>query len=480
MNIVIIGAGFTGIQLAKRLINEKNEVVLIDNDEETVRHASNSLDCSVVHADGNNLETLESAGIAKADALVCVSSDDEVNMITCSLVDAVYPNVLKIARVRNFSYYMNTEKVQKAHSMGFEGKHRPLYGIDYMIHPDVEAAQAIVHAVESGAVSDVVKFENSEYELNRITIEKKSKIIGKSLQEIRMLTDVPFLIAYIECNGTTRLPSGQSMLKEGDSVGILTKKGDINSILELAGIEVESIDKIALVGAGKIGSLIAEKILTPVNKNKSFFSRLFGKEKRINSNLAIIDSEKSLAKEASERFPDAKVYCGDITDENFLYEESITTYDLVICATHNHELNMVAAAYLESLGVGKTITLVESGAFVEIARKLGIDVPVPLRDAVVDSILSHLRGKTVTGVHTISAGSLEIIELTLPLDSKINGKTLPEISDPGNFLVMLIKKAGTQNYIIPTGSTIIESNDQLILIVNGEKVKKLLSSFGVK
>ena len=30
MDIVIIGAGFTGVQLAKRLISEKNEVVLVE------------------------------------------------------------------------------------------------------------------------------------------------------------------------------------------------------------------------------------------------------------------------------------------------------------------------------------------------------------------------------------------------------------------------------------------------------------------
>ena len=89
MKIVIIGAGFTGVQLAKRLINEKNDVVLIDNDEATVRHASNRLDCSVIQADGNDLSNLEDAGIAKADALVCVTDDDEINMITCSLVDSV-------------------------------------------------------------------------------------------------------------------------------------------------------------------------------------------------------------------------------------------------------------------------------------------------------------------------------------------------------------------------------------------------------
>ena len=50
MRIVIVGAGFTGIQLAKLLINEKNNVVLIDNDEEIMRHAANRLDCAVMVA----------------------------------------------------------------------------------------------------------------------------------------------------------------------------------------------------------------------------------------------------------------------------------------------------------------------------------------------------------------------------------------------------------------------------------------------
>ncbi|MBP5402118.1 MAG: NAD-binding protein [Treponema sp.] len=479
MNIVIVGAGFTGIQLARRLINEKNEVTVIDNDEEVVRHVSNSLDCTVMHADGNNLETLEEAGISKAQALVCVTSKDEVNMITCSLVDAVYPDVLKIARVRNFAYYMNTEKVHKKHAETFSGKHRPLYGIDFMIHPDVEAAQAIVQAVEGGAVSNVITFENSEYELTRVIIEKKSKFSGLTLQNLRSLTKIPFLVAYVESNGTTKLPSGSTELHVGDSIGVLTKKGDISKILELTGTEVETLDKIALVGAGKIGTLIAEKLLS-APKKKFILSRLFGKSTKLNSNFTIVDLDKELAKEAAEKFPTAKVFCGDITDENFLYEENLTTYDLVICATHNHELNMVGAAYLESLGVGKSVSLVENAAFAEIARKLGVDVPVPLRDAVVDSILSHLRGKTVTGIHTLSSGSHEIIELTISIDSKIIGKTLPQIANPGKFLVMLIKKAGTENYQIPTGTTTIEVNDQVILIVDADQSKKLLASFGVK
>ena len=52
--------------------------------------------------------------------------------------------------------------------------------------------------------------------------------------------------------------------------------------------------------------------------------------------------------------------------------------------------------------------------------------------------------------------------------------------NPGTFLVLLIKKAGTENYVIPTGSTSIDVNDQLIIIADADKSKKLMASFGVK
>lgn len=122
MKIIIIGAGLTGTELAKKLITEKNNVVLIDNNEETVRHVSNRLDCMVLHADGNSLETLEEAGIAKADALIMLTNSDEVNMITCSLVEALYPDVIKIARVRNYDYHI---KAKKKHKVQANGKRNP-------------------------------------------------------------------------------------------------------------------------------------------------------------------------------------------------------------------------------------------------------------------------------------------------------------------------------------------------------------------
>ena len=476
MKIVIIGAGFTGIQLAKKLTDEKNDVVLIDNDEDIVRHASNRLDCTVEQADGNSLETLEKVGIGNADALITLTESDEINMITCSLVDSVYPNLLKIARVRNYEYYVNTNEVQKQHADTFSGKHRPLYGIDFMIHPDVVAAQAIVKAVEHGAVTDVVSF-GDKFELMALLVEQGSKFDGVALKQLRTLTDKKFLVVYVEKEKGSSLPFGESILRAGDRIGILTDKDSVTDLLKLCGARVDSLRKIALVGAGRIGTIIADNLIEKISR--PLLERIFlpGKNK-IAQTFAIVDSDKEKCKDASARYPSAKVINGDVTDEPLIQEEGLNTFDLVIAATHNHELNMVISAYLESLGVDKTIALVDRLAFSDIARKLGVEVAVPLRDTVVDSIMSHLRGKNVTGLHTVCNGEFEIVECDLPPTSSFTGKTLKDIASPGEYLMLLVKKVGVESYELPAGNTVLSAGDHLVLIEKAGN-KKILDKFSL-
>lgn len=476
MKIIIIGAGLTGTELAKKLISEKNDVVIIDNDEETVRHVSNKLDCMVIHADGNSLETLEEAGIAKADALIMLTNSDEINMITCSLVEALYPEVMKIARVRNYEYHVKAKKTAKHKALEAEKEVRPLYGIDYMVYPDKEAALAILRAIEHGAVTDVLSFENSEYEIMRVEVEKGSRLDGQKVQDLRTFIDVPFLLVYLENKTEASLPMGSTIIQAEDYLGILAHRKHMNQFLELCGSQIIELNKIALVGAGHIGTLIADSMITPQKTSKIpkfLFSLQKSKQKFI-----IIDKDSQRIKAAAERYPSTDVFKADITDEDFIQEEKLATYDLIICATHNHEKNMVISAYLKSLGVGKTICLVPSSSFAEIARHIGVDVAIPIKDTVVDAIIGHLRGKSITGVHTISDGDLEIIEYVMPEDSHLNGKALKDIAEPGSFLVLLQKGKEQSEYIIPAGNTILNSGDNLVLISNMEETAKVIAYFG--
>jgi len=474
MKIIIIGAGLTGTELAKKLITEKNNVVLIDNNEETVRHVSNRLDCMVLHADGNSLETLEEAGIAKADALIMLTNSDEVNMITCSLVEALYPDVIKIARVRNYDYHIKAKKNTKYKPM--EKETRPLYGIDHMVYPDKEAAMAILRAIEHGAVTDVLSFENSEYEIMRVEVEKDSCLDGKKVQDLRSFIEKPFLLVYLENKAEAFLPTGSTVIQAENYIGILAKKQHMKHFLELCGSQVIELNKIALVGAGHIGTLIADSMLS--HHRTARIPKFFNSIHKSKQKFIIIDKDAQRIKAAAERYPSADVFKADITDEDFIQEEKLSSYDLMICATHNHEKNIVISAYLKSLGVGKTICLVPSTSFAEIARHIGVDVTVPIKDTVVDTIIGHLRGKSITGVHTVSDGDLEIIEYVLPDDSRLIGKAIKDIAEPGSFLVLLIKKGEESEYFIPEGNTVLNSGDNLVIISNIEETAKVVEFFG--
>lgn len=470
MKIVIVGAGFTGVELAKRLIADNYEVTIIDSDESVTSHISGTLDCATISSSGNDIETLKAAGLAKATALICLTSNDEVNMITCSLADSLWPDVLKIARVRNYAYYTNTR----------DADGQKLYGIDYMIHPDVEAAASIVNAVNNRAVGNIIDFDDSVMQVSKVPVMTGSSIAGVRLMDIRALCDFPMLVVYIEENGKTFLPSGTTTINAPCFIGVITAKKDLEKITALCGNKLKPFRKIAIIGAGHIGLLVLKSLLGGVGDTKAQDDSFFGKLKNTRRlhdrpKIAIIDSKPLKAQKAQDDNPEVLSFCGDATDEAFLNEEGIPSYDLAICATHNHYLNMVLAAFLESLGVGQSIALVTSSSFTTIATKLGVDVSVSLRDVVVDCILSRLRGGAVKEVHTIT-DELEIIECIAPVGSRASGVAVKDLSEHGKYLILLVKHADN-DYTIANGATVINDNDHLVLITQTQYTKQVLKLF---
>ena len=90
----------------------------------------------------------------------------------------------------------------------------------------------------------------------------------------------------------------------------------------------------------------------------------------------------------------------------------------------------------------------------------------------------YKNGKSVKEIHTVTNGQLEIVECEVTSDSKVSGKELKEISNPGTFLVLLDKKSGTDQYQIVNGNTRITAGDHIVLITVAENSKKVLAYFG--
>jgi trk system potassium uptake protein TrkA len=472
MRIVIIGAGLVGTQLAKYLIQEKHDVSLIEANEEKARHASNRIDCLVIHDEGNSLAALEAAGIAKADALVCVTDSDEVNMLICGLAASRYPAPVKIARVRNDDYV----KLSGSGSVD----DRRILGIDHFVHPDVEASRSVLSAVEHGAMGDVLAFAGTSYELCSVDVEGQSPFDGLVLKDFRELVKGETLITLLERKGESILPTGATALEKGDRVHVLSDEAEMDHIFRLAGRSDRPLRKIGIVGGGRVGALIAAGLLkhgeNEEEKKGSIFSIFKVLIPRNYRRVIIIEQDYALCKELAARFPEALILNEDISDESFVAEEGLEDLDLIITTTNNQELNMIAAVYLKSRGVRRAIAMVTGSGYAAIARQLGVDVVIPMKSVVVDSILSHLMGGNVRELHRLGDGSVGIIEIEIGAESPAAGRPITHLNLSGKGLVMLVNREKTS--FIPRGDYIFTGGDRIILIAKNGNDAEIERFFG--
>ncbi|MDR0447551.1 MAG: NAD-binding protein [Treponema sp.] len=491
MRVIIVGAGLVGTQLARFLIEEKHNVAIIEASEERARHVSNRLDCMVLHDEGNSINALRDAGVARADALVCVTHSDEVNMIICGLA-ARYPKLIKIARVRNDEY------VQQNFQNHMEDGNAPPMGINYFIHPDVEAARSALDSIEHGAVGNILSFSNTPYELGTIDISGGSSFDGLVLNNFRSFMEKDSLITLVERKGKSILPMGTTRLEAGDRIYLLAKEEKLNAGFLLAGYSDKPLRKIGIVGGGRLASLIAAGLLSrekrKINEVRNYdetgspsaskkkntmglFSFIKTLIPRGLQKVVIIEQDYRICRELADRFPDALILNEDISDENFVAEEHIADLDLIVTATQHQEFNIVTAVYLKSQGVARAVAMVTSTGYAAIARQLGVDVVIPIKTVVVDAILSKLIGGGAMEVHSLGDGSVGVLEVEINPGCRAEGKSLKEFALPEGALVMLVNRK-TEEDFIPQGDYVYTAGHRLILIARNGTEMEIEGIFG--
>jgi trk system potassium uptake protein TrkA len=487
MHIVVVGAGRVGFSLCQRLIQGNHDVSLIEVNEERARHASNRLDCQVFHNEGNSIRALEEADIAKAEALVCVTHSDELNMIICGLAASRYPKLVKVARVRNDEYVRFRETGIRGEGIG-EGA--AVLGVDHFIHPDIEAARGILNAIGRGALGDVLAFPGSPYELGSMDIAPGSPLDGLPLTDYRKVHSGESLVTMVERDGANFLPDGDTAFAAGDRIHVFAPGDETEAIFKLAGRSGPAPRKIGILGGGQVGTLIAEGILYPErqgrdlaepfnipSKRKGAFSLLKILVPRNLRRVVIIEQDYNLCKELSARFPEALVLNEDISDESFVAEERINSLDLIVAATNHQELNIISAVYLKSRGVGRAIAMVSGTGYGIIARQLGVNAVIPMGQVVVDSILSRLIGGGLKGMHRIGDGSIGIFELEVGEKAPVADETIISFHRSSGALLMLASRDG--NSFIPRGDYVFKAGDRVMIITKNENEKEVEKLFGV-
>ncbi len=466
MLIVIVGADRVGTQLAKKLIEQNQNVILIEKNGEKAGAAANSLDCLVVNGDGTNLNDLKKAGISKADYFISVTGSDERNMIACGLVNREFNIPNKIARVQNINF-SNTNLLEKS-----------FLGIDYIVNPSMEAAKNIISSIQHGAISDIMLFENTGLQMRNFSVTSGSLFENKKLHEIPALFEDKFLIAVILRNNQYIIPAGDTAIREMDNLYIVGTENALDNIFSKIGKIRIDFNKIVIVGGSDIGQFVIEHFLSSNSDDINIFNKFVGIFSRILSrknNLTIIDRNYEVCKALSSKYNDLNVINADVSDEGILEEEGLIDSDLIIASTYNQELNIVTSVYAKSLGVKRSISLVNKTNYLNVASNLGIDVPISLNNSMILGILRFIKRDKIQSFHSISSSNIEVIQLKVSPSSRVSGKKIKEIKFPHHSLILSVKN--NDRDILPDGEQIIQGNDNIIMIARKESIEKIENMF---
>nr|WP_281389025.1 Trk system potassium transporter TrkA [Spirochaeta isovalerica] len=462
-----MGAGKVGYHLARQLIHEDQHVTIIERDSHRAKQVSNQLDCIIINDEGNNLDVLRQAGLDKADFFISVTESDELNMISCGLASSYRNEVFTIARVRNIDY---------SHSAMSS---RSLMGINQIINPEIEAAREIAKSVEHGAMSNVLQFNNTELQMLNLAVPRESSMIGQSLLQVNQTIGVTFLVPILMRDRDYIIPDGNTKFREGDLVYVIARESDFDVIFRFFRKPKVQINKIAIVGCGHLGCYVADYLVSNSEGESSLIGKLISRLTRQeqSGNLHLIDADYEQCKYLSERFPTAQVTHADITNEEVWEEELLKNFDLVISSTGNQELNLITSMYAKKVGVLRSISLVQTRAYKNIAESLGIDVSISINNVLVNTILKIIRKGNIKSIHNISGSPFEIIEFALSQSSSLNYQQIKNLKLPKETLIILVTR-GEEN-LIPNGAMALEPGDHIVVIARKDSIKKLETLFGV-
>ena len=436
MKVVILGAGRRGIRLARHLVEENKDVIIIDEDAEDVNTAMAKVDCLAIKGSGTSLEDLSDAGIDDADAFVALTGSDETNLVSSGIASSEFKVPLTIASIRNLSY------------TGYSGIGNSLMGITHIVNPTQEVAQYIYQDVERGIYSDIISFENSSLLLYNVYVEKGSPYADKIVKDLRKELNANFIIAALSREGEALVPSGDTVVRPGDTLSLVAQEESVKKLLSSVGRKSMRAKHIAIVGASQVADFLLRAI--PKYQHKD---------------ITLIDKDKEVCEHMATVYTDVLVLNADITNEAVFEEEGLGTYDLMLCLTSNDELNIITASYAKHFGIKNSLALVSHNPnYIRMADHLDIDNIISTQDVTVDSLMRYMHGKNVSSTHSLFDGQIEALEFTIAEGNPIIGRALKDIDMRGKGIIAgVTKKDGST--LIPGGLYVIEHGDALITVI---------------
>jgi trk system potassium uptake protein TrkA len=221
--IVISGGGNIGLFLAQEIevTRPHATLTLIESQPERARFIADKLTRSVVlHGDARDREIHEEANLRTAEAIVTVTNNDEVNIMTALLAKR-YGCQQALTLVNNDIYD------------GLLGS----LGIDVVINPRETTVSSVLQHVRRGRIKSVYSLRDGEAEVFEAEALETSPLVGQPLRDARLPGGV--IVGAIIRDREVIMPRGDTMVRAHDRVVVVARAAVVKKVEKLFAVRVE-------------------------------------------------------------------------------------------------------------------------------------------------------------------------------------------------------------------------------------------------
>lgn len=448
MNIIVVGIGKVGYTVAEQLSQEMHDVTIIDTNEDVINDTLQDIDVIGVIGNGAVSKTLTDAGVGECDLLIALTGSDELNILSCLLAKQLGAGST-IARVRNPEYNNDLRLIKDS------------LGLTIAVNPEREAAAEIQRILKFPTARNVDIFGHGKVDLLSFVANKNCNLCDKAIKDSFAKIKTKALVCAIERGDEVFIPTGDFVIKEHDTVAVLTPEKTAPDFFKQIGFRTTQVKDIMIIGGGKIAVYLAKSL------------------SHLNINATIVEKDLDTALNLSYNLPNINVVHGDGTNRSLLLEEGLKKADAFCCLTGIDEENIVLSLFAKSVNHDiKTITKVNHTLFREVIRTLDIDSVVYPKFTTASIILKHVRSKAarggVSGVEKLTRiinNKVEAIEFQVSEESAVANHTLQELSLRPNILLGSITR--DNDVIIPSGSDVLEPGDSVVVVTSTERLTTL-------
>lgn len=453
MKVIICGAGRVGYGIAERLSTEDNDVSVIDTSPTLIHAIRESLDVRGYVGHGSQPDVLEQAGADQADMIIAVTLYDEVNMVACQVAHSLFNVPTKIARIRAQSY------LQSHYQDLFSREHMP---IDVIISPEVEVGQMVLRRIALPGVTDAVRFANDTIAMVAIECLEDCPVVNTPLEQLSdLFPDLVATVTGIWREGRLIVPHSGDQLQTGDLAYVICDRTHVRRTLGLFGHDESEATRIVIAGGGNIGYFVAHAI----------------EQQQPSSRVKIIEFNREKALDVADRLDRTVVLHGSSLDTQILIEADIEDADLMVSLTNDDQVNILSCVMAKRLGCKSNLALINSPAFLDFTKTLGIDAHVNPRAVTISRILQHVRRGRILAVHSIQQGVAEVIEAEALETSPIVGTSLRELDLPNGIRIGALYRDG--QVMRPDGESKITTGDRVVLLAKATAVRHVEQLFRV-